>query len=126
MQVKLPPLERGWTSATMDGRRIGSSDPIGEDTFEDFETWILENKMITYMTSNLGHKTRISSFVVTGNGNGLAGFALSKAKASLKTAKNRAGQRLMYISRYNEHTVLHDFLTQFGNTKIFVKKIHEG
>jgi len=55
------------------------------------------------MTSNLGHKTRISSFVVTGNGNGLAGFALSKAKASLKTAKNRAGQRLMYISRYNEH-----------------------
>jgi len=30
MQVKLPPLECGWTSATMDGRRIGSSDPIGE------------------------------------------------------------------------------------------------
>ncbi|XP_025269010.1 28S ribosomal protein S5, mitochondrial-like [Camponotus floridanus] len=63
---------------------------------------------------------------VTGNGNGLAGFALSKAKASLKTIKNRAGQRLMYIPTYKEHTVLHDFFTQFENIKIFVKKIHEG
>lgn len=63
--------------------------------------------MITCMTGNLGRKTRASSFVVTGNGNGLAGFALSKApatKASIKIAKNRAGQRLMYIPRYKEHT----------------------
>lgn len=59
------------------------------------------------MTGNLGRKVRVSTFVVTGNGNGLAGFALSKAsviKASMKTAKNRAGQRLMYIPRYKEHT----------------------
>jgi len=54
------------------------------------------------MTDNLGCKN--SSFVITGNGNGLTGFALSKAKTSLKTAKNRAGQRLMYIPRYKEHT----------------------
>ncbi|XP_025264432.1 28S ribosomal protein S5, mitochondrial-like [Camponotus floridanus] len=109
----------------MDGRSI-ESDLIGKDTFERFETWILENKMITCMTSNLAHKTRINSFIVTGNGNGLAGFALSKVKASLKTIKNRAGQRLMYIPTYKEHTVLHDFFTQFENIKIFVKKIHEG
>jgi len=59
------------------------------------------------MTGNLGRKTRISTFVVTGNGNGLAGFAIAKApvaRATLKTAKNRAGQRLMYIPRYKEHT----------------------
>lgn len=59
------------------------------------------------MTGNLGRKSRISSFVVTGNGNGLAGFALAKApaaKTALKTAKNRAGQRLIYICRYKEHT----------------------
>lgn len=59
------------------------------------------------MTGTLGRKSRISSFVVTGNGNGLVGFALSKApaaKASLKIAKNRAGQRLIYIPRYKEHT----------------------
>ncbi|XP_025271392.1 28S ribosomal protein S5, mitochondrial-like [Camponotus floridanus] len=110
MQIKLSPLECGWTSVTMDGRSI-ESDLIGKDTFESFETWILENKMITCMTSNLARKTRINSFIVTGNGNGLAGFALSKAKASLKTIKNRlskiknrAGQRLMYIPTYKEHT----------------------
>ncbi|XP_025267449.1 28S ribosomal protein S5, mitochondrial-like [Camponotus floridanus] len=125
MQIKLSPLECGWTSVTMDGRSI-ESDLIGKDTFESFEIWILENKMITCMTGNLAHKTRISSFIVTGNGNGLTGFALSKVKASLKTVKNRAGQRLMYIPTYKEYTVLHDFFTQFENIKIFVKKIHEG
>lgn len=59
------------------------------------------------MTGNLGRQTRTSAFVVTGNGNGLAGFAITKtstAPAALKTAKNRAGQRLMYIPRYKEHT----------------------
>ncbi|XP_025263966.1 28S ribosomal protein S5, mitochondrial-like [Camponotus floridanus] len=125
MQIKLSPLECGWRSVTMDDRSI-ESDLIGKDTFESFEIWILENKMITCMTSNLAHKTRINSFIVTGNGNGLAGFTLSKAKASLKTIKNRADQRLMYIPTYKEHTVLHDFFTQFENIKIFVKKIHEG
>lgn len=57
------------------------------------------------MTGNLAHKTRISSFVITGNGNGLAGFALSKAKASLKMVKDRyqIGQRLiLYISTYKD------------------------
>ncbi|XP_025267716.1 putative 28S ribosomal protein S5, mitochondrial [Camponotus floridanus] len=125
MQIKLSPLECGWMSVTMDGRSI-ELDLIGKDTFESFETWILENKMITCITGNLARKTRISSFIVTGNGNGLAEFALSKAKASLKMVKNRAGQRLMYIPTYKEYTVLHDFFTQFENIKIFVKKIHEG
>lgn len=111
--------------------------------------------MVSHMTGNLGRKTRISAFVITGNGNGLAGFALGKApvgKAALKMARNRAGQKLMYIPRYDEHTgkkytiifsdyayiflsifvirfyisVLHDFFAQFGNTKIFVKKMHAG
>src|SRR5436190_21977405 len=77
------------------------------DNFEGFETWILESKMITTMTGNMGRKSRISTVVVTGNGNGLAGFALAKApsvKPTLKTAKNRAAQRLMYVPRYKEHT----------------------
>jgi small subunit ribosomal protein S5 len=77
------------------------------DTFDGFETWVLESKMVNCMTGNLGRKSRFSTFVITGNGNGLAGFALGKApaqKAALKTAKNRAGLRLMYIPRYKEHT----------------------
>ncbi|KAG7173030.1 28S ribosomal protein S5-like [Homarus americanus] len=74
-------------------------------------------------------KRRMSIFVVTGNGNGLGGFALAKATTvpdAIRKVKNMAGQRLLYIERYNEHTVLHDFFTQFGKTKIFVKKVPEG
>ncbi|EFN83347.1 28S ribosomal protein S5, mitochondrial [Harpegnathos saltator] len=128
-RIKLSPLERGWTSVSIGGRKIGPPDPIGEDIFDNFETWVLESKMVSCMTSNLGCKNRISAFVVTGNRNGLAGFALAKAsvsKAALKTAKNRAGQKLMYIPRYKDHTVLHNFYTQFGRTKIFVTKKYEG
>ena len=49
----------------------------------------------------------MSIFAVTGNGNGLAGFALSKATTvqdAIRKVKNRAGQKLLYIHRYNDHT----------------------
>lgn len=81
------------------------------------------------MKANSGRYRRISVVAVTGNKNGLAGFALGKAadsKAALRRAKNRAGQKLMYIERYNNHTVYHDFFTQFCNTRIFVEKRPEG
>lgn len=68
---------------------------------------MLQYKSVYNMTGNLGRKRRISSFVVTGNGQGLAGFALGKAvegKGALITSKNRAGQKLMFIERYNDHT----------------------
>lgn len=59
------------------------------------------------MTGNMGRKRSVSSMVVTGNGNGLAGFAVAKApdgKGAMKTAKNRAAQKMMYIERYDNHT----------------------
>ncbi|XP_015597786.1 28S ribosomal protein S5, mitochondrial [Cephus cinctus] len=128
-KTKLSPIERGWTGDKMGGRSIGPPDPIGEDTFEGFDTRVLEFKIVTNMTGNMGRKRRTSAFVITGNGNGLAGFALGKAldsRAALKTAKNRAAQKLIYINMYNNHTVLHDFYCQFGKTKIFVTKQYEG
>ena len=64
-------------------------------------------KSVFNMTGNMGRKRRMSTFVVTGNGRGLAGFGLGKAidgRASLKSAKNRAGQKLMMIPMHNDHT----------------------
>ena len=55
----------------------------------------------------MGRRRRISAFVVTGNKNGSAGIALGKAieaKAALRKAKNRAGQKLLYIEIFNNHT----------------------
>ncbi|XP_075222075.1 mitochondrial ribosomal protein S5 [Lycorma delicatula] len=127
--LKLSPIERGWSGTKMPGRSIGPPDPVGTDTFEGFDTRVLEMKTVTKMTGNLGKVRRQSAFAVTGNGQGLAGFALAKAidpRAALKAAKNRSGQKLMYINRYNDHTVMHDFVTQFGRTKIYVAKKPEG
>lgn len=59
------------------------------------------------MTHNLGRKNRVSSMVITGNGNGLAGYAITKAKEmkqSLNTAKRKAATKVLYFNRYNDHT----------------------
>lgn len=126
---KLAPLERGWSGGKQGGRSIGPPDPVGDVTFEGFDTKILEYKAVFCMKGNSGRYRRVSALVVTGNGNGLAGFALGRSvegKSSLRNAKNRAGQKLLFINRYKNHTVLHDFFTQFGKTRIFVEKKPEG
>lgn len=113
----------------MPGRSIGPPDPIGEDEFPGFDTRVLELKQVFNMKGNLGRKRRLSAFVVTGNGNGLAGFATGKAidsRAVLRKAKNRAGQKLMYIDLCDGSGIYHDFFCQFGKTKIFVYKKPEG
>jgi small subunit ribosomal protein S5 len=126
---KLSPLERGWSGSKVPGRSIGPPDPIGEDAFENFDTKVIEFKQVFNMKGNLGRKRRLSAFVVTGNKNGLAGFATAKAtdgKAVLRKAKNRAAQKLMYIELCDGHTVFHDFGCRFGLTKIFVQKKPDG
>jgi small subunit ribosomal protein S5 len=126
---KVNPLERGWSGNKMPGRSIGAPDPIGEDSFEGFDSKVLELKTVFNMKGNMGRKRRLSVMVITGNGNGLAGFAIAKAvetRAALRKAKNRAGQKLMHIDLYNGDTVFHDFFCQFGKTKIYVEKKPEG
>lgn len=59
------------------------------------------------MKGNFGRKRRLSVFVITGNGKGLAGFATGKgieSKTALRKAKNRAGQKLMHIHVFRGHT----------------------
>lgn len=126
---KLDSLDRGWSGTKMPGRSIGPPDAIGEDAFEGFDSRVLELKQVFNMKGNLGRKRRLSAFVVTGNGKGLAGFATGKAtdsRAVLRKAKNRAGQKLMHIELCDGHGIFHDFFCQFGKTKIFVEKKPEG
>ncbi|XP_076306296.1 mitochondrial ribosomal protein S5 [Tachypleus tridentatus] len=127
--LRISPLERGWSGTKMPGRSIGPPDSIGEDTFEGFDTKVLEMKTVFNMKANFGRTRRMSVLCVTGNKNGLAGFALGKSPegpAALRKAKNRAAQKLRYIERFENHTVFHDFYTCFGKTKIFVKKKPKG
>lgn len=126
---KLSPLERGWSGNKMPGRSIGPPDPVGDEKFDGFDTRVLELKRVATTTGNLGRKRSIAVFSVTGNCNGLVGFASGKApeiKAALRKSKNRAGQKLMYFNLCDGHTIFHDFFSQFGKTKLFVTKKPEG
>ncbi|KAJ8925301.1 hypothetical protein NQ315_009131 [Exocentrus adspersus] len=111
-RVKLSPIERGWSGSKMPGRSIGPPDPVGEDTFDGFDTKVLELKTVFNMKGNFGRKRQLSVLVVTGNQNGLAGFAMGKAqdaRTAMRKAKNRAGQKLVDIKLFRNHTVCHDF-----------------
>lgn len=128
-KMKVHPFDRGWTSAKMAGRKIGPPDPVGDEKFEGFDTTVLEHKIVGHMTGNMGRKRTFSCFVITGNKNGLLGIALGKATDSataIRNAKNSSGKKLFYINRYNEHTVFHDFFTQFGTCKIYVSQKQPG
>ncbi|CAG4954283.1 unnamed protein product [Parnassius apollo] len=128
-RLKLSPIERGWSGARMPGRSIGPPDPIGDEEFTGFDTKVLQLRSLLIMKGTLGRTRNYQAMVVTGNGQGLAGFGFGKAKeaaAALRKAKNRAGKKLMHFNIYNGHTIFHDFFTAFGKSKIFVQKKNEG
>lgn len=120
---------RGYSGYRLPGRTIGPPDPIGEYSFDAFDSRCVEMKIVNTMKGNLGRYRRQSCYAVTGNGNGVAGFGLGKAieaAAAIRKAKNRAGQKLIYIDLCDGHTVYHDFFCQFSFTKIYVYKKPEG
>lgn len=122
------PSERGYSGRRLPGKSVGAPDSIGEYYFEGF-TRAVEFKIVNTMRGNLGRFRRHSAYVVTGNGNGVAGFAVGKStdpKAAIRKAKNRAAQKLMHIQLCDGHTIYHDFFCQFGQTKIFVTKKPPG
>lgn len=99
------------------------------DKFEGFDCKVLELKTVFNMKGTFGRKRRVSSTVVTGNQNGLAGFAMGKGiepRTAMRKAKNRSAQKLMHIKLFRNHTVFHDFFTQYGATKIYVSQKPPG
>merc|ERR1712083_813674 len=104
---------------------------MGEITFDNFETVLLEFKTVYHMTGNLGRVRRNSILMCTGNGQGAVGFTVSSGKygqnqKALRKAVNKAGLRMVYVDRYEDRTVYHDFFTQFGQSKIFVQQQPPG
>uniref|UniRef100_G3N4R0 Small ribosomal subunit protein uS5m n=1 Tax=Gasterosteus aculeatus aculeatus TaxID=481459 RepID=G3N4R0_GASAC len=127
MRVK---RERGWTGNSMGGTSLGPPDPgPNGETYEDFDSRVIEVKSVFNMTGREGRKRSISCLVAVGNGNGAAGFALGKAAdrmTALRKAKNRAIHYLYYIERYNEQTIYHDIQSKFKRTTLRMKKQNEG
>ncbi|XP_072929776.1 small ribosomal subunit protein uS5m [Epargyreus clarus] len=128
-RLRLNPIERGWSGGKMPGRSIGPPDSFGEEEFTGFDTKVLQLRSLLLMKGTLGRTRNYQAMVVTGNGQGLAGFGLGTAKeasAALRKAKNRAGKKLMHFEIYNGHTIFHDFFTAFGKTKIYVQPKNQG
>ncbi|XP_066552979.1 small ribosomal subunit protein uS5m isoform X4 [Amia ocellicauda] len=127
MKVK---RERGWTGNSWGGISLGAPDPgPNGETYEDFDSRVIEVKSVFNMTAKEGRKRSISALVAVGNGNGAAGFALGKAadrNTALRKAKNRAIHYLFYIERYNHHTIYHDITSTFKRTTIRMKKQNRG
>lgn len=127
MKVK---RERGWTGNSWGGTSLGPPDPgPNGETYEDFDSRVIEVKSVFNMTAKEGRKRSISCLVAVGNGNGAAGFALGKAAdriTALRKAKNRAMHYLFYIERYNNQTIYHDILSKFKRTTLRMKKQNDG
>ncbi|KAI0239227.1 28S ribosomal protein S5, mitochondrial [Lamellibrachia satsuma] len=124
-----PPLLRGWSGSRFPGQSMGPPDAVGDYKFEGFDTKVLEFRLVTNMTGTLGRKQRFTAFVVVGNKNGLAGYGLGKSqngRAAIRVAKNRAAQNLMFIPRFQSHTVFHNMYTKYHKTSIFVHKKQKG
>jgi len=126
------PLDRGWTGGKMLGRKFGAPEATNKDySFDNFDSVLLEFKTVFKMTGNLGRVRRNSILMVTGNGEGAVGYTVSPGKygknaAGLRNATNKAGLRLVYVDRYEDRTVYHDFFTQYGKTRIYVRQQPPG
>ncbi|XP_027134064.1 small ribosomal subunit protein uS5m isoform X2 [Larimichthys crocea] len=127
MKVK---RERGWTGRSWGGISLGPPDPgPNGETYEGFDSRVIEVKTVFNMTAKEGRKRSISCLVAVGNGNGAAGFALGKAaerNTALRKAKNRAIHYLYYIERYNDSTIYHDIESKFKRTTLRMKKQNKG
>ena len=126
------PMERGWTGASPQGRKFGP--PIAKNpelTFDNFESILILYRNHVAMTGVFGRVRSLRMMMVTGNKNGTAGFALSRAAFGrgpqvFQKAVNRAGLKLCHIPRYENRTVYHDFFTNFGHTRIMVQQKPPG
>lgn len=102
------PLERGWTSARPAGKTY--QPPLAKtraENYDDFQTILLEAKVVTHMTGRFGRKRSLSQLFVTGNKRGLAGFSLKstatgRSAAATQKGINSAGAKLMKISLYED------------------------
>ncbi|XP_022088599.1 28S ribosomal protein S5, mitochondrial-like [Acanthaster planci] len=125
----VPPEQRGWTSKSWGGRRLGPPDPIPGETFEGFDSSVITVRRVFNMTGAQGRKRSMSALVVVGNKNGAIGYAHGKAPdvmSALRKAKNKAANYLHYIERYDNHTVYHDIESKFQVTRVRIRKQNKG
>ncbi|KFV61717.1 hypothetical protein N307_07868, partial [Dryobates pubescens] len=122
--------EGGWSGKCWGGVLLDPPDPgPNGETYEGFETRVIEVKSVFCMKAKEGRKKSIRALVAVGNGKGAAGFALGKAgdrMNALRKAKNKAIHCLHFIELYQNHTIYHDIRVRFKSTTIRMRKQNKG
>uniref|UniRef100_A0A8C9YCH2 Small ribosomal subunit protein uS5m n=1 Tax=Sander lucioperca TaxID=283035 RepID=A0A8C9YCH2_SANLU len=126
MKVK---RERGWTGNSWGGISLGPPDPgPNGETYEDFDSRVIEVKSVFNMTAKEGRKRSISCLVAVGNGNGAAGSTLAEGER-----EKRCITKLSYCfslslppPTHPPPTVYHDIQSKFKRTTLRMKKQNEG
>lgn len=128
-KYKENPIDMGWSGRRSHGRAAGQPDDYNETPLEGFESTVLMLRPLQTMSGSMGRVRNMHAMVATGNKNGLAGFSVCLGKdgrATVRRARNRASQGLVYIPRWEEHTVLHDFFSRYYYTTVFVQRKPKG
>lgn len=128
---KLHPMERGFSGTQIVGQKLGPPPPVDDVNFDDFETYCLEVKRTANMTKIFGRVHTMSALVVTGNGRGLAGYAVGKAPIhrthnAIVNAMRMASRKLFYVELLEGRTIYQDFYAECRNTRIFAQRRAAG
>ncbi|VDO74309.1 unnamed protein product [Haemonchus placei] len=137
---KLHPLERGFSGTQLVGQKLGPPPPVDGVSFDDFQTYCLEElclwlpmgvKRTAVMTRVFGRVHTMAALVITGNGNGLAGYAVGKAPlhrttTAIVNGMNMAARKLFYVELLEGRTIYQDFYAECRNTRVFAQRRPQG
>jgi len=134
------PLERGWAGNSAQGKHFGpptigaiadDDDGDGSNAFKNFDSVLLEQRILNKMDGNLGRVRSVRMLMAVGNKNGTGGFSLTRSRVgkgpvAIQKAINKAAHQLVTVPLYENRTVYHDFFSNFGRTKLMVKQKPPG
>ncbi|CAI5451849.1 unnamed protein product [Caenorhabditis angaria] len=128
---KLHPMERGFSGTQLVGQKLGPPPQVDGVDYSDFETYCLEVKRTSNMTNVFGRVHTMSALVVTGNGKGLAGYAVGKAPIHRTTTAiihgmNMASRKLFFVELHEGRTIYQDFYAECRNTRVFAQRRPPG
>ena len=83
------------------------------------------------MTTVFGRVHPMSALVITGNGKGLAGYAVGKAPIHRTTTAiingmNMAARKLFFVELLEDRTIYQDFYAECRNTRVFAQRRPAG
>ncbi|KAL3320160.1 28S ribosomal protein S5, mitochondrial [Cichlidogyrus casuarinus] len=124
-RLKLAPIERGYTGHKMGGQSLGSPHP----DYPEFDSRILELKVVATMTATKGRFRRFSALIATGNGEGVLGLGAAKStsmRAAIRRARDRAFLNLLSYSIKENRTLYHTGHVKQWHSTIFAIPKMEG